>query len=170
MFGKSPLLRILFALWLCLAANAAESRRAVATPQIVNGFVVGLNVVDGGAGYTTPPAVVIVGGGGSGATATAQVANGVVTGFTITDAGIGYTGAPEIRIASPHFQPSVAVTLSHVKVTLTLVLGQRYQLMSSGDLSQWTAVGEPFVADSETLLEEVAVQPAARYFTLAQLN
>lgn len=176
MLGNSPLWLRAFLIAFAahffshVVTHAAEARRATASPQLVNGFVVGLTVTDPGSGYTTAPAVLILGGGGSGATATAQIQNGAVTGFTITDAGIGYTSAPEIRIGSPHFAPSVDVAISQVKVTLTVILGQRYQLMSSADLVQWTTVAESFVAENETVEQEIALAPTARFFTLAQLQ
>jgi hypothetical protein len=81
--------------------TAPPISRATATAQVVNGFVVGLNLIQKGYGYTTPPQVTITGGGGSGATATAQVENGVVTGFTISNPGSGYTSVPLVTIDFP---------------------------------------------------------------------
>jgi Concanavalin A-like lectin/glucanases superfamily len=81
--------------------------QAFATPQVVNGFVVGATVTSGGSGYATSPAVTIVGGGGSNATAVAKISGGVVTNITITDAGIGYTNTPTVEIAQP---PAAAVS------------------------------------------------------------
>ena len=75
--------------------------QARATPQLVNGFVVGATVYSGGSGYVTNPAVTIVGGGGTNATAVSHVSGGKVTSITITDAGIGYTSPPTIQIAPP---------------------------------------------------------------------
>lgn len=73
---------------------------ATATPEVVNGFVVGATVTYGGCGYTNTPLVLIQSGGGTGATATAVVSSGVVVGITITDAGIGYTNTPAVLIGS----------------------------------------------------------------------
>jgi hypothetical protein len=101
-----------------LALNPVPAQ-AFATPQVVNGFVVGATVTSGGSGYVTSPAVTIVGGGGSNATAVSQISGGVVTNITITDAGIGYTNiittiagisytnAPTVEIAPP---PAAAVS------------------------------------------------------------
>ena len=75
--------------------------QAFATPQVVNGFVVGATVTSGGSGYVTSPAVSIVGGGGTNATAVAHLSGDVVTSIGITWAGIGYTNTPTICIASP---------------------------------------------------------------------
>jgi len=88
-----------------LAINPVPSQ-AFATPEVVNGFVVGVTVTSGGTGYATSPAVSIVGGGGTNATAVSQISGGVVTNISITDAGIGYTNTPTVEIAPP---PAAAV-------------------------------------------------------------
>jgi hypothetical protein len=62
---------------------ASNPRIATAVAQVVNGFVVGATVTDGGNGYTNAPAVTITGGGGTGATARATIANGAVTAITL---------------------------------------------------------------------------------------
>ena len=88
-----------------LALNPVPSQ-AFATPQVVNGFVVGATVTSGGSGYVTSPAVSIVGGHGTNATAVSHISGGVVTNISITDAGIGYINTPTIEIAPP---PAAAV-------------------------------------------------------------
>jgi hypothetical protein len=89
-----------------LALNPVPAQ-AFATPEVVNGFVVGTTVTSGGSGYVTAPAVAIVGGGGTNATAVSQISGGVVTNIAITDAGIGYTNTPRVEIAQP---PAAAVS------------------------------------------------------------
>ena len=91
-----------------LALNPVPSQ-ALATPEVVNGFVVGATVTSGGSGYATRPAVAIVGRGGTNATAISQISGGVVTGISITDAGIGYTNATTVQIAPP---PAAAIAPS----------------------------------------------------------
>jgi hypothetical protein len=88
-----------------LALNPVPAQ-ALATPQVVNGFVVGASVTSGGSGYVTSPAVNIVGGHGTNATAVSLISGGVVTNITITSAGIGYTGTPTVEIAPP---PAAAI-------------------------------------------------------------
>lgn len=89
-------------------------RIASATAQVVNGFVVGASITDGGSGYTNAPTVTISGGGGTGATAVATVSNGAVNKITITNPGIGYTSTPTITIAPPPFPPRRAVATTQV--------------------------------------------------------
>ena len=79
---------------------------ATATATVVNGFVVGATVNDGGYGYTNSPSVSFVGGGGSGATAISQInTNGMVAEIVITNPGHGYTNAPSVVIAPPPVPP-----------------------------------------------------------------
>ena len=89
-------------------------RAGVATAQVVNGFVVGATVIDGGAGYTENPVVSIVGGGGVGAKALATQVNGSVTKISITNPGSGYTSAPTIILSSPPFPPRRATASSSI--------------------------------------------------------
>jgi hypothetical protein len=87
-----------------LAYQWYQSQPAIAgaTPTITNGFVVGITVTNGGAGYLTIPNVQIVGGGGSGAAATAVVSNGMVAAIDLVSAGSGYTAPPAIVIDPPY--------------------------------------------------------------------
>lgn len=80
-------------------------RAAIATAQIINGFLVGATVTNGGFGYSTNPLVIVSGGGGSGARAIANVVNGVVTTITILQTGTGYTSTPTLTIAAPPSPP-----------------------------------------------------------------
>ena len=124
---------------------------ATATAEVVNGFVVGATIIDGGCGYTNAPAVLIQGGGGSGATATAVVSNGVVTGITITGAGIGYTNTPTVYLYSP-----LALQVGLVKAVkpsfVNLSPGFPYQLQVSGDLTTWTNSGSAFTATNTSMI------------------
>jgi hypothetical protein len=92
----------------------SNPRIATATAQVVNGFVIGATVTDGGNGYTNTPSVTITGGGGTGATAKATVVNGVVTTITMLTTGSGYTSTPTINIDPPPFPPRKATATSQV--------------------------------------------------------
>jgi hypothetical protein len=86
-------------LLLSLPVNAQQT--ATATATLTNGFVVAINVTDGGSGYTFPPAVTISGGGGTGAQANSIITGGVVTSIIVTNAGSGYTNVPLVTIQAP---------------------------------------------------------------------
>jgi hypothetical protein len=89
---------------------------ASATATVVNGFVIGATITDGGCGYYSNAIVIIQGGGGTGASGVATLSGGTVTGITMTSAGSGYTSAPAIFIGTT---PSVQITPQN----LTAVLG-----------------------------------------------
>jgi hypothetical protein len=143
--------------------------KARATPELVNGFLVGATITDAGCGYTNAPLVLIQGGGGSGATATAVITNGRVTRIIITDAGFGYDTPPRIVIASPPFVPTLAISVSRVKVAQNVVLGRRYVLESSTDLANWGATGTPFTAESETIENEFDVNVTGGFFRIREV-
>jgi len=63
--------------------------------------VQGVEVINPGYGYTTPPAVAFIGGGGAGAAATATIGNGIIGIVTITNGGSGYSTAPTVTFSSP---------------------------------------------------------------------
>ena len=78
--------------------------QAYVTAQVVNGFVVGINVINGGSGYSpsAPPTVTIRGCNGTNATAVAQVSGGgAVTNINITNPGFGYCTNTTVTIAPP---------------------------------------------------------------------
>ena len=154
---------------LAIASPPFPPRQATGTTEVFNGFVVGVKIVDGGYGYTTPPSVLVVGGGGTGATATATVTDGVVTGITLTSNGSGYTSAPSLQIATPPFDPELLIEVSRVNVRLKVVVGARYQLESSTDMTVWTPTGPSFIAEDAELVQEFVVESPNRYFRIKQV-
>ena len=108
---------------------------ATATATVVNGFVVGATIIDGGCGYASAPAIVIQGVDGTGAKATAVVSNGVVVGITIDSAGAGYSTPPLLSI-SPPTPPQTGVIRALIPTFSDLVTGASYQLQMSGDLQK----------------------------------
>lgn len=154
-----------------LDSGFCTPHKATATAQLVNGFVVGATITDGGCGYSNAPLVLVQGGGGSGATATAVVNNGVVTAINITSAGSGYSTnpPPKIIIASPPFEPSVGIRFSRVEVTQNVTLGRSYILESSTNLVNWNATGPSFNAISETYTNEFIIQQTGQFFRLREV-
>jgi len=108
---------------------APTVRTATATATLVNDFVVGATITDGGYGYTNTPIVKIIGGGGSGAQAVAVVSNGVAIAVHFLDAGSGYTSTPLIVI-DPPFIPNPVLDIAPMSflVVSNLTLGGVYQL------------------------------------------
>jgi hypothetical protein len=152
--------------WL-MALNGVypNTRSAIADAQIVNGFLVGLNLRDGGAGYITVPEVSIIGGGGTGATAQATIANGLVTGFTVTSAGSGYASLPKIIVSAPtlaKITPDLA--LLKYRVTAGASVGGSYQFYTSSDLHAWTAAGSLITAITNSISQDFDVDGPSRFF------
>ena len=146
---------------------------ASATAEIYNGFVVGINITDPGAGYTYPPFVRLI-GGGTGASARAILVGDRLQSIQIVNSGTGYTSPPTVFIQSPSDGPgaseSLGLRISYATVTFPLVPGKRYSLESSFDQSTWTALGEPFIAQQESLTEEFPVEQTGRLFRVVEIG
>lgn len=80
--------------------EASAFRRARAVAQVVNGFVVGVEVAEGGQGYTRAPEVT-VSGPGNGAEVLAKIAYGRVTSIDVISAGAGYSELTIVSLAPP---------------------------------------------------------------------
>jgi hypothetical protein len=119
--------------------------QAFATPQVVNGFVVGVTVTAGGSGYVTAPAINIYGDVGSNATAVASISSGIVTNISITEAGIGYTNIVTVQIdpppaaaVSPSVQPIMRVDSANLapydnyQIQFTPALGETWGTWNGG--------------------------------------
>jgi hypothetical protein len=52
---------------------------------------------------------------------------------------------------------------------VSVVLGRRYQLESSANLATWSPVGDPFVAQDDTVTQEFVVQETGRYFRINEV-
>lgn len=143
-------------------------RKARATAQLVNGFLVGATITDTGCGYTNAPLVVIEGGGGFGAAATAVITDGRVTAIQITDAGFGYDQPPRILIASPPFVPHLSIAVSKVQVIQEVTLGRRYVLEASHDSQAWSVVVPAFTAMSESITNEFDTALTGRFFRVRE--
>lgn len=161
--ASSPAIQIVY------EAPGGKPVLARGSAQVVNGFVVGVNLISGGSGYTNTPAVRFFGGGGNGASATAVVSNGVVVAINVESAGRGYTSTPAVKIASPGGLPGLNIKTKRVTVELFLVLGRRYRLDSSQDLVSWSAV-ETFVAEDEVLSRDFDVLESGQYFRVIEVE
>ncbi len=130
-------------------------RGATATANLVNDFVVGATITDGGYGYTNTPTVRIIGGGSGGAQAVAVVSNGVVIAINILNAGFGYTNTPVIVIAPPFIpQPKLGIEAMSLLSFTNLTVGTNYQLqLFSGHT--WSNLGVAFTAASSTFMQYV---------------
>jgi len=150
---------------------ASTPRRASASAQVVNGFVVGITITDPGYGYpgAPAPAVRIHDPTGTGVAVRAIVNGGVVERIEIDNAGRGYSPNPKVVIAPPPFDPSLSIRVKTVSVEMSVVLGRNYQLDASSDLKTWAHVGDPFVAEEDVIVQEFDVAETGRYFRIREV-
>jgi hypothetical protein len=114
------------------STGPVQPRTATASAVLSYGFVVAVNITDGGSDYTNTPTVRMIGGGGTGAQAVAVVSNGVVTAINILDAGSGYTNAPLVVIEPPFIpNPVLGIAPMSFLAFSNLTLGGVYQLQQS---------------------------------------
>ncbi|HAO78463.1 MAG TPA: hypothetical protein DCQ92_05700 [Verrucomicrobia subdivision 3 bacterium] len=107
-------------------------RTGTGTATMSGVFVVGVNLVDGGSGYTNTPLVRFIGGGGSGTQGFATVSNGVVVSITVTDAGYGYTNTPLVVIEPPFIlNPVLGIAPMSFLTFSNLTVSGIYQLQQS---------------------------------------
>jgi hypothetical protein len=82
-------------------AGSNVVRQATAAVTVSLGFVVTVALIDGGAGYLTPPAVTVSDVTGSNAVLAAQVSGGAVTGISVMGNGQNYSAGALVVIAPP---------------------------------------------------------------------
>ncbi len=144
--------------------------RATAELQIVNGFIVGITVTDGGWGYDLEPKVRIKDEFGEGVEVHCIVKNGIVTAVVVDKPGRNYSDEATIKIGSPFVYNSMEIQVSEVLITLHLTLGREYQLECTEDHITWEKVGDPFIAEDETIQIRVEVTDRGRYFRVHEVK
>ena len=141
---------------------------ALATATVVNGYVVGYTVTDGGYGYTNTPTVRIIGGGGTGAQAAAVVSNGLVIAVSPVNPGSGYTNTPVVVIAPPFIEPpTIGIAALSLLSFTNLAVGTYYQLQS-GLGGTLTNIGLPFRATNTTFTQYVSGTVGPNEYRLAK--
>ena len=150
-------------------AKCDQPRASQAKATAVNGFVVGVEIMDNGTGYQSPPQVFFLGGGGSGAAGVATVQNGVVTGVKITSTGSGYTSAPRVLVAAPPGVPTLSISVKQVQVRMNLILGFTYKLQSTKDLRTWADAGDPFLATESSMTLIFDVDATGQVFRVVEV-
>jgi len=142
--------------WNVVDGNPGE--QATATAQLVNGFVVGITVSNGGEGYTEAP-VVSINGNGTAATATAVVENGVLTAINADTTGSGYTNAT-VSIAPPPAPYVVDYSAGTVTVTYESAPTAGTEIVASYEANDSSIVGALSAVDTHWL--ELSVNGSAQ--------
>jgi hypothetical protein len=134
-------------------------RTATGTSEWAGAFVVGVDVTDGGAGYTNTPLVRFIGGGGTGAQASAVVSNGVVVAINIMNPGSGYTNTPVVVIDPPFISnPVLGIASISILNFSNLTTGTNYQLQQFQS-PNWINQSVSFTASSTVYTQMVAGVP-----------
>jgi hypothetical protein len=146
--------------------------QAFATPQVVNGFVVGATVTAGGSGYITPPTVNIIASAGTNAAATASVNGGTVTGITIINPGSGYTNSITMQIDPPPVAGLSPTVLPMMRVdSSNLAPYDNYQVQFKPDITgtwgNWN--GGLFSPTGTTNSQFIVITNGTGYFRLQYL-
>ena len=141
---------------------------ALAVAEILNGSIVGLNVIEGGQGYENAPNVRVIGGSGDGAIVQAFIDEGKVSRLEIISAGNGYTILPIIWIDPPNFAPKMSIRVKQVEVNLQLVVGKRYTIESSQNFVDWQQTGPLFVAEEEFVSFKFDTDEYGNYYRVVE--
>ena len=145
---------------------------ATGTVNILNGFVVGATLSDGGYGHTNTPLVKLIGGGGTGAEAVAvlsnsDLSNGVVIAVNILNAGSGYTTAPVLVIEPPFIeQPTISIAPMSVLSFTNLAVGTNYQFQVFV-AGTWSNLAAAFTDTGSTFTQTVSGAASAGEYRLA---
>lgn len=160
-------LTLLLGLLVGMTTSASAATIARATAQVVNGFVIGVTVTDGGSGYDAIPTVTFIGGGGSGAGAYATVSGESVVSITVTNAGTGYTNAPAVELSAPPGTVELSVPQMFAGMVVRGVTGLTYQIQFVTNLTNtnnWTTLTNLALTTSPWLFIDNTSPGAARRF------
>jgi hypothetical protein len=69
-----------------------------------------------------------------------------------------------------NFDPFISICVSRLRVNMTVVPGQKYQLLVSKDLHTWAVAIPTFVADSKSLSQEFVVAEVGQFFRLVEVR
>jgi hypothetical protein len=151
--------------WNVVDGNPGE--QATATATVMNGFVIGVTVTNGGEGYTEAP-VVTIDGIGTGATATAVVEDGVITAINVDATGSGYTSAT-VTIAEPPAPYVVNYDAGTVSVTYETAPSAGTEILATYEANDSSIVGALAAAESHWLelsVDGVAQSPRERVLSV----
>lgn len=148
-----------------------EEFTAKAEATVINGFVVEIEVTDGGRGYSHPPVVTIW--GGEGAEAHAIIENGVVQEIQVKNAGGGYSAKTFVIIAPPTL-PFVDDIRMIPQISLRGTVGSNVQIQFSEDLGgvkQWEALSDVVITTTPfNFLDHDANPNRRRFYRLIDLS
>ena len=143
--------------------------QATAFAQVVNGFVVNVQVNNPGSGYVIAPTVAIIANVGSNATAVASISNGRVTSIAVTSAGIHYVNPVTVQIDPPPATALSPAVISGVVInSSSLAPYDNYQIQFRPEINAvWSNLnGGLFIPSSAINSQYVFLTNNAGYFRL----
>ena len=163
--GGAVTLLMLASLLGVVPSQAQDIRTAAAKATVVDGYVVGVSLTDGGSGYGVPPAVSFAGGGGIGAVAETRVRNGVVDKIVLINAGSGYASQTAVSIAPPEM-PMLESVRFLIGLTIHGRVGATHQVLETDTLvpPAWRVVTNVMVTSSPYVWVDESVPLQQRYY------
>jgi Concanavalin A-like lectin/glucanases superfamily/Immunoglobulin domain len=150
-------------------APPSPPRTARATAEWAGAIIVGVDIVDGGAGYTNMPNVRFIGGGGTGARASAVITNGVIVAINILNSGSGYTNTPIVVIDPPFISnPVLGIASISMLNFSNLLVGTNYQLQQFQSTT-WVNQSASFTATNSSYMTMVSGVVGSGDYRLAQI-
>ncbi len=95
--------------------NSTAPRTGLAKGVLINGFLVGVELLDEGYGYDSVPSIRLTGGGGTGAAVRAVISEGKINDIVVESAGSGYLSVPSIIIDRPAFPTRRAQAVAEIE-------------------------------------------------------
>jgi hypothetical protein len=146
------------------ANGAGNNATAIASLLNFKTGTVTINVITGGAGYTSAPTVNISGGGGTNAAGTAIVLGNIVTQVVMTNFGSGYTNAANlvVSLSGGGFTNAATITATINNTTNTAIAtfsgrlwiaqGRTIYYSAAGSYSDFTSVSAGFLTLTDSTL------------------
>ena len=146
------------------ANGAGNNATAVASLLNFKTGTVTINVITGGAGYTSAPTVSITGGGGTNAAGTAIVLGNIVTQVVMTNFGSGYTNSANlvVSLSGGGFTNAATITATINNTTNTAIAtfsgrlwiaqGRTIYYSAAGSYSDFTSVSAGFLTLTDSTL------------------
>ncbi len=126
------------------------TNRAIAKPTIVNGFIVGAEVLQSGGGYDSTPVIIVEDDSGNGAELEPVMNHGMVSRIQIANPGANYSQNTVLKINPPDPDLSIEIDESQkTKLIMRLFEGVDYWLESAAETLNWRTELHPLKVEND---------------------
>ena len=145
------------------------TNRAIAKATIVNGFIVGAEVLQSGGGYDSPPVIIVEDDSGNGAELEPIMNHGMISRIQVANPGANYSQNTVIKITPPDPDLSIEIDESHeTKLIMRLFEGMDYWLESAAETLLWRTELHPLrVVDDGNFRLEIEPSNEMKLFRLS---